>query len=127
MAESTVAPLRVFISYSHDDNKHIKKVLDFSNKLRGDGIDAYMDQYEPFPKEGWPLWMQKQIEHANYVLIVCTKKYRERAETNDPTEGFGAIWESKIIRQSLYNSGGINFKFIPIVFNNGEIGNIPLI
>jgi hypothetical protein len=51
MASSTV-----FISYSHDSPDHETKVLALANRLRADGIDAVLDQYEDFPPEGWELW-----------------------------------------------------------------------
>ena len=36
----------VFISYSQDSLSFSDKVLDFSNRLRSEGIDAILDQYE---------------------------------------------------------------------------------
>ena len=46
---------RVFISYSHDSNAHADRVLALSDRLRRDGIDATVDQYELSPPEGWPV------------------------------------------------------------------------
>jgi hypothetical protein len=39
------APPRVFISYSHDSAAHEDRVLALANRLRGDGVDATIDQY----------------------------------------------------------------------------------
>ena len=47
----------VFISYSWDSESHVQSVLAFSNRLRSEGIDCVLDQYEDSPPEGWPLWM----------------------------------------------------------------------
>ncbi|MHC4355693.1 MAG: SEFIR domain-containing protein, partial [Planctomycetota bacterium] len=47
----------VFISYSQDSDAHMDKVLALANKLRAEGIDAVLDQYEVSPAEGWPKWM----------------------------------------------------------------------
>jgi SEFIR domain len=60
---------RVFISYSHDSREHIDRVLALSNRLRADGIDCHIDQYEESPSEGWPRWMVNQIEDASFVLV----------------------------------------------------------
>ena len=38
--------VRVWISYSHDDEAHSERVLRLSERLRGDGIDCWIDQYE---------------------------------------------------------------------------------
>lgn len=42
----------VLISYSHDNPTHLDRVLTLSNKLRADGIDCVLDQYEESPSEG---------------------------------------------------------------------------
>ena len=42
-------------------------------KLRNEGIDCMLDQYETSPPEGWPRWMDKQIRDANFVLMVCAQ------------------------------------------------------
>jgi len=44
----------VFISYSHDSREHMDRVLELSNRLRADGIDCHIDQYEMSLPEGWP-------------------------------------------------------------------------
>jgi hypothetical protein len=58
----TGAPPKVFISYSHDTVEHQDRVLGFALRLRADGIDAEVDQYNTSPPEGWPLWCERQIE-----------------------------------------------------------------
>ena len=50
---------KVFISYSHDSEAHEDRVLDLANRLREDGIDAEIDQYETSPPEGWPAWCKR--------------------------------------------------------------------
>lgn len=42
---------KVFISYAHNQNKlsYSKEVLEFSNRLRENGVDANIDQYEEIP------------------------------------------------------------------------------
>ena len=70
----------VFISYSRDSPEHEGRVLALANRLRADGIDAVLDQFESFPTEGWPVWMERQVEAARFVLVVCTPTYRRRAE-----------------------------------------------
>ena len=42
----------VFISYSQDSMAFADRVLEFSNKLRSEGIDTILDQYEESPAEG---------------------------------------------------------------------------
>ena len=72
--------MRVFISYSHDSPEHAERVLDLSKRLRGLGIDCWIDQYEVSPPEGWPKWMVRQVKEADFVLVVCTETYLKRVE-----------------------------------------------
>lgn len=114
----------VFISYSHDSREHQDRVLKLSNKLRCEGIDCSLDQYEDSPPEGWPKWMDRKVKKSDFVLVVCTKTYYNRV-MGDDENGMGIKWESTLIYQQLYNAGASNAKFIPIIFNNGVFEYIP--
>ncbi len=72
------SPPEVFISYSHDSREHMERVLALSNRLRADGVDCHLDQYETSPPEGWPRWTVNQFEKADFVLVVCTEIYNRR-------------------------------------------------
>src|SRR3954454_3399615 len=96
---------RVFISYSHDSREHERRVLALADRLRSEGIDAIVDQYEPHPAQGWPRWCERQIVDAQFVLIVCTEAYHRRffGDLSIPA-GYGVCWEAHLIYQSLYAS-----------------------
>lgn len=111
---ATIMCKKVFISYAWEDSNFSEKVLAFSNKLRKNGIDAIIDQYEESPDMGWPIWMENQIESSDYVLVVSTKTYFEKFKQMQ--NGKGVTWEISSIYQSLYNMQGHNDKFIPVVF-----------
>ena len=114
------APL-VFISYCHDTVEHQERVLDLADRLRADGIDAEVDQYNAAPPEGWPLWCERQIEAADVVLIVCTETYHRRVGGEEqPGKGLGVVWEAAIIRQLLYDAGAVSTKFVLVLFADGS-------
>ena len=115
---------KVFISYSHDSKEHQDRVLDLSNKLRSEGIDCSLDQYEDSPPEGWPKWMDRNVKKSDFVLVVCTETYYKRVDGTDD-KGNGIKWESTLIYQHLYNAGTNNTKFIPVIFQDGEFKHIP--
>lgn len=118
---------KVFISYSHDSGEHKSRVYSLSERLRKDGIDCHIDQYETAPPEGWARWTRNQIRQADLVLVVCTETYERRYEgTEVAGKGAGAKWEGGIITQELYESEGRNSKFIPVVFSAGDRAHIPL-
>ena len=70
-------PKRVFISYSHDSPAHGERVLELSEKLREDGVDARIDQYVEHEGHNWPDWCEEQIRDADLVVMVCTAEYRK--------------------------------------------------
>ena len=76
-------PPKVFISYSHDSTEHAERVLELSNRLRRDGVDCMIDQYRRRTEAGWTLWMEKQIENSDFVLMVCTETYFRRVRDDE--------------------------------------------
>src|SRR5216683_1584784 len=115
------APKKVFISYSHDSDEHGKRVLALAEQLRSNGVQSSIDQYEPNPAETWQIWMRKQIEEADYVLLVCTETYKRRFESaEEPSKGLGVIYEGSFITKAIYRGQGKNFKYIPILFSQDD-------
>ena len=125
-SEAGSSPPRVFISYSHDSAKHADRVLALADRLREDGVDCMVDQYEPAPQEGWPRWMTKQIKRADFVLLVCTETYYRRVMGEEqPGKGRGADREGLLIDQALYDARGRNDKFIAVLFDSRDRAYIP--
>jgi hypothetical protein len=117
---------KVFISYSHDSPEHKDRVLALADRLRRDGVNCEIDQYEPSPPEGWPRWMARQIKAADFVLVICTEQYGKRFCGEDGQgHGKGAKWEGSIITQALYDNEGSNAKFVPIAFSGSDLKYIP--
>ena len=134
MLEETKAPTKVFVSYSWDSDNHKNRVLAVANTLRKLwGIEADIDEYvrakPPYtPEQGWDLWMEKRIEWAEFVLIVCTETYKRRFRGDEePGVGRGVTWEGTIIRQNLYNNQLRNTKFVPVVFSVQDLIHVPII
>ena len=113
--------IKVFISYTHDSQEHMDRVLALSNRLCEDGIDCHIDQYEQSPEEGWPRWCERQVERSKFVLVACTQTYQRRFKgEEEPGKGLGGTWEGHIITQELYDAQGKNNKFIPILFSQDD-------
>lgn len=116
----------VFISYSQDSLAFADRVLTFSNKLRSEGIDAILDQYEEAPIEGWPRWMENSINRADYVIVIASKGYHQKIYGKVAQgQGRGVKWEGTLIYQKLYAADTMNQKFIPVVFDESEVDFIP--
>ncbi len=121
-------PPVVFISYSHDEQpvEHMNRVLAFADQLTADGIECVLDQYEEAPPEGWPMWMDRQIRQADFVLMLCTETYYRRVSGQEqPGRGRGVKWEGRLVFQHFYQSDGLNKKFVPVLFLYCHPDDIP--
>lgn len=103
-------PPRVFISYSHDSAEHKKWVLDFATTLRNRGIDAVLDQWDLKPGDDLPHFMETQLQSAQYVLMICSSRYVEKANA-----GEGGVGYEKMIITSNLLSKIDNSKVIPVI------------
>ena len=110
---------RVFISYSHDSDQHMTRCLTLAQQLRQHGIDAWIDQFESAPEQGWPRWAYDQLLGAAYTLVVCTEQYRRRFEGQETAgTGQGVVWEGAITQQLLYDDDARNRRFIPVLLDD---------
>jgi len=118
---------KVFISYTHDSKEHIDLILKIANKLRSEGIDIVLDQYEQSPAQGWPKWMDQNINSAEFVLMICTENYYKRVMDEEKEGiGLGVKWEGRLIYQHIYNSDSKSNKFIPVLIKKEDSKFIPI-
>lgn len=117
---------RVFVSYSHDSGEHNDRILELSDRLRAEGVDCRIDQYEESPPEGWPRWCIKQDEEADFVLVVCTETYTRRFDGKEkPGRGAGVAFEGFVITQTFYGDQSKNAKYIPVVLSPDHFVHVP--
>ena len=101
---------KVFISYSHDSPEHKQWVSELAARLRRNGIDAILDQWDVGLGDDVTRFMERGIVNADRVLVICTEKYVNKANTG---EG-GVDYERMIINAELVQNLGTD-KFIPII------------
>jgi hypothetical protein len=105
---------KVFISYSHDSQEHKQWVLEFATRLRNSGVDAILDQWDLQPGDDLPHFMERNLASSERVLMVCTERYVEKA--NSGSGGVG--YEKMIITADLLKTIGSK-KVIPIIRQAG--------
>lgn len=101
---------KVFISYSHDSQEHKQWILELATRLRNHGVDAIIDQWELRPGDDLPHFMETHLASSDYVVMVCTDKYVEKANA-----GSGGVGYEKMIITSELLSGIDNNKIVPII------------
>lgn len=110
---------KVFISYSHDTLDHKKWVLELAIRLRNNGIDAIIDQFELQAGDDLPHFMETNLAKADKIIMICSERYVEKANNGEGGVGY----EKMIITSNLLKQIDQN-KVIPIIRQNGET-NLP--
>ncbi|MGO8684369.1 MAG: toll/interleukin-1 receptor domain-containing protein, partial [Thermoleophilia bacterium] len=114
------APPTAFVSYSWDDEAHKAWVRDFAARLRGDGVDVTLDQWQVQPGDRLPAFMEAAVRNNDFVLIVCTPHYKNRS---DARQG-GVGYEGDIITGELLSQRNER-KFIPLLRRGEETTAVP--
>ncbi|WP_370971268.1 SEFIR domain-containing protein [Amycolatopsis sp. cg9] len=126
--EDQPRPPVVFISYAwdSDDPAHSQSVRRLWELLRSCRIDARLDLDAAQRRQDWPLWMGKQIREADYVLVIASRAYRERAEgRSGPDQGRGVQWEARLIRDAFYADQHALNRFVPVVLPGQSAAGVP--
>lgn len=114
-----VAPT-AFISYSWDHEAHKRWVRDLAARLRGDGVDVTLDQWQLQPGDRLPAFMEAAIREHDFVIIVCTPHYKERSDAR--TGGVG--YEGDIMTGELLSRRNER-KFIPVLRRGDATEAVP--
>ena len=100
----------VFISYSWDNDIHREWVRKLAARLRADGVDVSIDRWATVPGDQLPAFMERVIRENQFVVIICTPRYKRRS---DAREG-GVGYEGDIMTAEVLTSQN-NRKFIPVL------------
>src|SRR5450755_2721189 len=121
-------PVRVFISYAHDDQAHEDQVRNLWVFLRAQGIDARLDLPAAEQRQDWAQWMTQEVRDADYVLVIASPDYKRAAEGEAaPDDRRGIQWEVRLIREVFYTGQDAGLRrFLPVVLPGCSVGDIPL-
>jgi hypothetical protein len=115
------APL-VFVSYSWDAEDHKKWVLELASRLQKEGgVEVILDRWHLRAGQDRTIFMERSIRRSDFVILVSTPEYAERATQR--TGGVG--YEATIITGELVeniNQG----KFIPVLRNGEWESSLPV-
>jgi len=104
-----IAP-SAFISYRWEDEEHKSWVHDLATRLRCDGVNAILDQWETAPGDQLAEFMETPVRESDFVLIICTPGYKAQA---DKREG-GVGYEGDIMTAEVFTRKSRR-KFIPVL------------
>lgn len=112
MTERSKSTPKVFISYSWTNPEHEARVLEWAQRLRGDGVDVIFDKWDF--KEGHDkfAFMEQMVTDptVSNVVVFSDARYAQKADSR--AGGVGT--ESQIISKEVYEKVKQE-KFIPVV------------
>ena len=103
-------PPKVFISYSHDSQDHKDWVRSFAQRLKANGVNVILDQWDIRLGQDITIFMERNLQESNRVLIICTEQYLEKAKN---LKG-GVGYERMIVTSEIAGDLNTN-KFIPVL------------
>ncbi len=112
--------VKVFVSYSYDDDEHKAWVSDLANKLRKNGVDVILDQFEAGIGSDLPLFMEQGLSNSNRVICICSEIYNEKADAG--LSGVG--YEKRIICSELIKNSSTTW-IVPVIRNNKSDYKLP--
>lgn len=112
-SSSTDVPV-AFMSYSWDNPEHKQWVLRLAERLRENGVNVILDQWNLPVGGDRTYFMENSVRTSDFVLLVCTPNYAQKSNTRTGGVGYEAtILTGQLAQQITQN------KFIPVL-RNGE-------
>ncbi len=99
-----------FISYSWDSDAHKLWVRELATRLRASGVDITLDQWHLVPGDQLPQFMESAVRDSDFVLAVCTPRYKTRSDNR----AGGVGYEGDIMTAEVMTTRNQR-KFIPIL------------
>ena len=109
MTEPIKSPT-AFISYSGESLDHKNWVRELASRLRIEGIDVMLDQWDLRLGDPLPEFMERGVRENDFVLLVCTPNFKAKA---DGRQG-GVGYEGNIMTGELFIKYN-HRKFIPVL------------
>ncbi|CAC9621401.1 hypothetical protein [uncultured Gammaproteobacteria bacterium] len=103
---------KCFISYSHDNQEHKKWVLNLAIRLRKNGVNAILDQWDLRLGGDIPTFIER-LKEVDRVICVCSKKYTSKADNSK-----GGVGYEKMLLTARLMANSDSEKIIPIIKNN---------
>ena len=112
---------KVFISYAWGSDDHQMAVLAFARKLMGDGVEVVLDKWDLSAGNDTNAFMEKCVNDPSItnVLMLIDPEYSRKADEHTGDVGT----ETQIISAKVYKEVNQD-KFIPVIFERDENGNV---
>ena len=125
--------IKIFITYSRDNKRHIIRILDLVDWLRKCGFHACIDMADKLAMatdiHGW---IEEKFTMVDYILVICSPKYlQDTGVVSEPSEiehhGLHTRFIHRLMQTKYTSNACKNYRFIPVVLENsgGTRANVP--
>lgn len=114
------SPPVVFVSYSHDSEDHSAWVLRLATRLRQNGVDTILDQWNLRLGQDVAAFIERGLSSSHRVLCVCSQAYVAKANASRAGVGY----EKQIITAELLDDLNLDW-VIPVIRNNAGTQKLP--
>jgi hypothetical protein len=115
------APPQAFLSYVRGSDSHEDWVFNLATRLREDGVRIILDQWDLALGSDQCSFMERSIEQSDFVIVICTPEYAQRANNREGGVGF----ETSVITGALAAQIETR-KFIPVLRSGDWISSLPI-
>jgi hypothetical protein len=102
--------IKVFISYSWDDDSHKKWVLEVAQKITERGFYVIFDQFDLFTGKNMTHFMERSVDEADKVIMILTPTYKDKADNRKSGVGY----EYSMMTTELYRDQDSG-KYLPVI------------
>lgn len=102
--------MKVFISYTWENDEHKDWVEALATRLRIDGIETTLDQWEVSLGDELSKFMEEGVRDHDRVLVICTPEYKRKADRRLGGVGY----ETRQITAEILNDSKQG-KFVPVL------------
>ena len=94
---------RVFLSYARESDEYCRKVEALATRLRRDGVDAHLDEWDLKGNDDLPAFMTREIREADWVLVLGSPTYASKVHLMESQEhSSGAGWEARLLANRMF-------------------------
>lgn len=111
---------KVFISYAWDENEDTK-VVDLAEMLEEyKELEVKFDKWDVNKGKELPYFMEQGIQQSDFVLVICSKRYKENTDKRIGGSGY----EARLMSDEILRNVGQD-RFLPILLNETDKDYIP--
>jgi len=100
-----------FVSYAQETEEHSTWVRQLAEYLQRNGVNTILDQWDLRPGMDIAHFMEKSISTSDYVLLICTPLFSQKAN-----EGVGGVgYEKNVVTSEIFKQIKPDTNIVPIL------------